>query len=72
LLECGPGLRIIQVIAGNSLDGGRKIRGGDASPGGKHLESGLGQRDGDATAHTSARSGDHGGWHLLSLFQASQ
>jgi hypothetical protein len=72
LLECTPGLRIIQVIAGNSVDGGQEIRGGDASPRGKHLETGLGKCDGDAAAHTSACSGDHGGGHLFSLFHALQ
>ena len=58
------GLRIIQVIASDSADGGRQIRGGDAATGGEYLESSFGERYGHSTAHAPACSGDHGGWHL--------
>jgi len=62
-IKCRGGLLIVQMIAGDADDGGRQISGLNGSARRKNLESGLSQADGHATANTTARASDQGGWH---------
>jgi hypothetical protein len=67
VFESSFGLCIIQMIAGDSVYCGRKIRQSNTASGCENLESGFREGESDAAAHAPAGARNHCYWHLPSL-----